>query len=335
MKIIRRLFKIVFILLVLGVIIYFLGPKVDKPVLTMDLPGVETDLNILNNTLYQREVANTNIKTNNESRIIWFDSVPAVTEYSILYLHGWSASHEEGAPLHTELGKRYGANVYLPRLKGHGVQGDDAMLHLTAEDYFDSAKEAFAIAKKIGKNVIVMGTSTGGTLALYLAHGEEDVAGLLLYSPNVEIYDPTAPLLSGHWGLQMIKTVMDGDYYESEADSLKQAYWTTRYRVEALVQLQALLDETMKPEVFQKIHQPTFLGYYYKNEEEQDKVVSVPAMLEMYDQLGVREGMKRKVAFPNAGNHVMTSYITSKDLESVKKETMKFLEEVIKLKPLE
>ncbi|MCK0147909.1 alpha/beta fold hydrolase [Arenibacter sp. F26102] len=335
MRVILRVFKVVFLLLVLLVIAYFMGPKVDKPVLTMDLPGVETDLNILNNNLLQREKANTKIKTNNESRIIWYDSIPAITEYSILYLHGWSASHEEGAPLHSELGRRYGANVYLPRLKGHGIQDDDAFLDLTAADYFDSAKEAFAIAKKIGKKVIVMGTSTGGTLALYLAHGEEDIAGLLLYSPNVEIYDPTAPMLSGPWGLQLVKTIMDGDYYESEADSLKRAYWTTRYRVEALVQLQNLLDETMKPEVFQKIHQPTFLGYYYKNEEEQDEVVSVPAMLDMYGQLGVKDGMKRKVAFPNVGNHVMTSYITSKDLGSVKQETIRFLEDVIKLPPRE
>jgi hypothetical protein len=90
----------------------------------------------------------------------------------------------------------------------------------------------------------------------------------------------------------------------------------------------------MKPEVFQHIDQPTFLGYYYKNEEEQDKVVSVPALLEMYDELGVKSHLKRKVAFPEVGNHVMTSYITSKDLESVKRETIGFLEDVVHLRPV-
>ncbi len=334
MKIVRRLLKGIFFLLLLLFIVYFLGPKVDRPVLTMDLPVVETDLNILNNNLLQREKENTKIKINNESRIIWYDSIPGKTEYSILYLHGWSASHEEGAPLHRELGQRYGANVYLPRLEGHGVREEQAMLHLTATDYFDSAKEALAIAKRIGKKVIVMGTSTGGTLALYLAQGDKDIASLLLYSPNVKIYDPSAVLLSGPWGLEIAKTIMDSDFYESEADSLKKSYWTTRYRVEALTQLQALLDVTMKPDVFQKIHQPTFLGYYYKNEEEQDKVVSVPALLEMYDELGVKSHLKRKVAFPQVGNHVMTSYITSKDLESVKRETIGFLEEVVHLHPV-
>lgn len=326
--------KAVFLLLLLLLMVYFIGPKVDTPLLTMDLPSVESNLVILQNGINERERLNAKIKANNESQILWYDSIPRKTEYAILYLHGWSASREEGAPLHKELGQRYGANVYLPRLEGHGIQEEQAMLHLTATDYFESAKEALAIAKQIGEKVIVMGTSTGGTLALYLAQGDKDIASLLLYSPNVKIYDPTAVLLSGPWGLEIAKTVMDSDFYESEADSLKQGYWTTKYRVEALTQLQALLDITMKPEVFKRIHQPTFMGYYYKNEEEQDKVVSVPALLEMYHELGVESHLKRKVAFPEVGNHVMTSYITSKDLESVKKETIKFLEEVLRLPPV-
>lgn len=334
MKVIRRLVKAVFFLLLLLLLVYFLGPKVDKPLLTMDLPAMEADLTKLQNSISEKERLNTKIKANNEAQILWYDSIPRKTEYSILYLHGWSASHEEGAPLHRELGQRYGANVYLPRLEGHGIQEEQAMLHLTATDYFESAKEALAVAKQIGDKVIVMGTSTGGTLALYLAQGDKDIAGLLLYSPNIRIYDPSAFLLSGPWGLEIAKTIMDSDFYESEADSLKQSYWTTKYRVEALTQLQALLDETMKPEVFQHIDQPTFLGYYYKNEEEQDKVVSVPALLEMYEELGVDSSLKRKVAFPEVGNHVMTSYITSKDLESVKRETIGFLEDVVHLQPV-
>ncbi|WP_245808766.1 alpha/beta hydrolase [Arenibacter troitsensis] len=300
----------------------------------MDLPAMETDLTKLQNSILEKERLNTKIKANNEAQILWYDSIPRKTEYSILYLHGWSASHEEGAPLHRELGQRYGANVYLPRLEGHGIQEEQAMLQLTATDYFESAKEALAVAKQIGDKVIVMGTSTGGTLALYLAQGDKDIASLLLYSPNIRIYDPSAFLLSGPWGLEIAKTIMDSDFYESEADSLKQSYWTTKYRVEALTQLQALLDETMKPEVFQHIDQPTFLGYYYKNEEEQDKVVSVSALLEMYEELGVDSSLKRKVAFPEVGNHVMTSYITSKDLESVKRETIGFLEDVVHLQPV-
>ena len=70
------------------------------------------------------------------------------------------------------------------------------------------------------------------------------------------------------------------------------------------------------------------MGYYYKNEEEQDKVVSVPAMLKMFDELG--SSNKQKVAFQNAGNHVLASPILSKDVENIQRETEKFLDGVLK-----
>ena len=53
------------------------------------------------------------------------------------------------------------------------------------------------------------------------------------------------------------------------------------------------------------------MGYYYKNHEEQDKVVSVEAMLKMFDQLGTSNGKKQKMAFPDAGDHVITSRLSS------------------------
>ena len=70
------------------------------------------------------------------------------------------------------------------------------------------------------------------------------------------------------------------------------------------------------------------MEYYYKNEEEQDKVVSVPAMLKMFEELG--SAKKEKVMIPNAGNHVLASPILSKDVATVQKETEKFLDGVLK-----
>ncbi len=70
------------------------------------------------------------------------------------------------------------------------------------------------------------------------------------------------------------------------------------------------------------------MGYYYKNEEEQDKVVSVPAMLKMFDEVGSKN--KQKVAFPNAANHVLASPILSKDVATVQAETEKFLDGILK-----
>ncbi|HNY14475.1 MAG TPA: hypothetical protein PKI12_02965, partial [Bacteroidales bacterium] len=105
--------------------------------------------------------------------------------------------------------------------------------------------------------------------------------------------------------------------------------WVMEYRLEALVALQDLVTNTMKAETFEKVMCPVFLAYYYKNEEEQDKTVSVPAMLEMFEQLGTPPDMKRKMAFPETGAHVIASYIRSKDWQSVQNETDKFLSEIV------
>jgi hypothetical protein len=77
---------------------------------------------------------------------------------------------------------------------------------------------------------------------------------------------------------------------------------------------------------------PVFLAYYYKNGEEQDKTVSVPAMIKMFDELGTPAELKFKKAFPEAGAHVIASYIRSKDWKSVENETDKFLSDFVKLK---
>jgi hypothetical protein len=45
----------------------------------------------------------------------------------------------------------------------------------------------------------------------------------------------------------------------------------------------------------------------------------------MFDELGTPPGLKLKKAFPDAGAHVIASYIRSKDWQSVERETGKFL----------
>lgn len=331
MKLMKKLIKGFFILIAILIVGYLMGPKVKKPNLDITLPNLATNLKDLERKIAENEALVGNIKPDNAAKIIWFDSIPAKTTYSIVYLHGWSASRMEGNPIHIQTAKKFGCNLYLPRLAGHGLDEQEPMMNITSDAVINSAKEAIAVAKMMGEKVIVMATSTGGTLALHLAQGDPDIAAIILYSPNIEIYDPNAKLLSGPWGLQLARLVKQSNYHEFESTTEKKKYWTTNYRLESLTQLQSLIDNTMVPETFQNIKQPVFLGYYYKNESLQDQVVSVPAMLEMYNQLGTPNNLKRKEAFAETGNHVMTSYLTSKDLESVQIATNKFLMEVLGL----
>ena len=71
--------------------------------------------------------------------------------------------------------------------------------------------------------------------------------------------------------------------------------------------------------------------YYYKDDVHQDSVVSVPAMLTMFDALGTPKNMKVKQAMPNVGDHVMGSYIKSKDLLEVQQATEQFITRFLKM----
>jgi pimeloyl-ACP methyl ester carboxylesterase len=315
--------------------IYFLGPSPGNPDLNTVLPKVSTDLLTLEKEVQAIEEANPQIKSDNQARIIWADSSKQKTRYALVYLHGFSSSQAEGAPVHQDFARRYGCNLYLSRLAGHGLKGDELFKDLTARQLVESAKEAIARASQLGDSLIVMGTSTGAALALYLASEHPEFKGLILYSPIIDFYDKSTAILDKPWGLQIARLVSKGDYVVwSDTAQLRKKYWYQRYRLEGVVALKHFVANAMVPEVFEKVKQPTFLGYYYKNETEQDHTVSVPEELKMFDELGTPASLKRKVAFPKAGHHVIASYITSNDVEGVRAETLRFAEEILRLRPV-
>ena len=306
--------------------LFVLGPEVEAPDLELPQPEISLSLSELKDWIDTKESAFDNIKPDNASQLEFYDSIPQKTVYSILYLHGFSASTEEGDPLHRNIARALKANLYLPRLSDHGLIEQEPMLNFTGQKYLDSALEALAIAKKIGEKVIVISSSTGGTLSLILGN-DPQIAALLLFGPNVEIYDPKSKLLTLPWGLQIAEWVLGSKYHNmNKITEEKKNYWTIRYRLESTVELQKLVETGMRPEVFQRITAPVFMGYYYKNEEEQDKVVSIPAMLRMFDQLGTPEDKKQKVAFPEAGDHVIISHLSTPNHQQAELAALAFLQ---------
>jgi esterase/lipase len=323
-----RILKIVILSILALFVIYFLGPQPPKPVLNEVLPTVAS-INDLDASIADMEATH-KIKPNNEAKIIWADSSKTQTEYAIVYLHGFSASQMEGDPVHQNIAKQFHCNLYLARLAEHGIDTTEDLMNLTAENYWESAKLAYAIGKQIGKKVILMSTSTGGTLALQLAANYPEIAGLILYSPNIEIFDPSAPLLNNPWGLQIGRTVLKSNYVDIKyKDSAYPTYWNKHYRIEAVVALQNLLEATMTEATFKKIHQPTLALYYYKDEAHQDNVVKVKAIQKMMQQIATPSNLKMEMAMPNTGNHVLASPIVSKDIVSVEQATAKFMKDMI------
>src|SRR5699024_7193105 len=72
----------------------------------------------------------------------------------------------------------------------------------TEEKLLASARFALEIGRRIGKKVIVAGTSTGATLALFLAalhETKQNVEALVLYSPLIDFYGWREKLLKREW----------------------------------------------------------------------------------------------------------------------------------------
>jgi len=319
------------IFLLVLIIIYFLGPQPSTPKYNNDLPGIPSDPVQLEEYIANNEAMH-KLKPDNEARILWYnDSAKEKTEYAVVYLHGFSASQEEGDPVHYEFAKKFGCNLYLARLAEHGIDTTVPLANYTAEKSWRSAVEAYAIGKQLGKKVILMSTSTGGTLALKLCTEFPDISGNIMMSPNIAINDPNAWLLNNHWGLQVAHIIVGEQRTVSDTTTLYARYWNNRYSTNSLVQLEELLESTMKESTFKKVTQPTLLLYYFKDHDHQDDVVKVSAMKRMFTQLGTPDRLKRQVAIPNAENHVLSSPIKSRDVQSVKNEVEKFAIEILRL----
>lgn len=326
----RYLFPAIFLAII------FLGPSPNYSDFDGKIEPLELDLITLDETIASKEASVQNIKPNNESRLIWADSIRK-TSYAVVYLHGFSASPMEGYPTHQNFAKRYGCNIYIPRLPQHGLDDKESFLDLEPKDLIEAAKEAIAVGKLIGEKIILMSCSTGSTLAIYLtAQNPKDIEAMIMYSPNIDLEDQTSELVTLPWGLQIVRGII-GKYRHTHhaPDSEAAKYTTNVYRTEGVVCLKELIETTMTDENFEKIICPYFLGYYYKDEKEKDHVVSTDEMIRFNQLTSTPDDKKRMVPFPNVKTHVVPSGIHSKDLESVQQATYQYAEEVLGMIPVE
>lgn len=326
-KILKKAGLIILSLFIILIAIYILGPKLRSPAFTPQLPAINAELSELDNWVQNNEERATPIKPDNEARIIWHDSSKHPMEYAIVYLHGFGASYREGYPVNIALADSLKANLYLPRLARHGLENKEAFVGLTAEEYMASALEAVAIGKKLGKKIILIGTSTGASQALYAAaQFPEVIEALVLYSPYIELADiGTQGLIRGPWAGQIMEFVFTKEVTYTERPDSVAAYWSTYYHYDAYYSLFSMVKYTMMTSTFQKVKCPVLLAYYYKDEEHQDDVVSVKAMHKMFKELGSEN--KKQIAFPEAGDHVIASSLRSQSWQAVQDSSWAFLKE--------
>ena len=119
----------------------------------------------LKDWLVEHEAQNPHIVDGAEACIKWA-AQPNVTEMCFLYIHGFSATRQEIAPVTELIADHFNANAVYARLSGHGLTQDS--MNATAEEWLQSVVDSWEIASRIGKKVVLIATSTGAPLSVWL-----------------------------------------------------------------------------------------------------------------------------------------------------------------------
>ncbi|BCG80613.1 alpha/beta hydrolase [Mesorhizobium sp. 113-3-3] len=191
------------------------------------------------------EAAVPGIRDGLEKEIVWANPmVHAKTPLSIVYIHGFSASKGEVRPLPDEVADQLDANLFYTRLTGHGQDGA-AMTQGSVNAWINDYEEALAIGRAIGDKVIVISTSTGGSLAAWAATqpgASNGVAAIAFISPNFGVKASGAEILTMPWGKQIAELVIGKERSFVARNALHEKFWTTRYPVAATLPMQALTE---------------------------------------------------------------------------------------------
>jgi pimeloyl-ACP methyl ester carboxylesterase len=217
-----------------------------------------------------------------EKRVIWAGQPHQKSPVSLVYIHGFSASSEEMRPVPDRVAKALGANLFFTRLTGHG-RGPTALAEANVAAWMQDVAEALEIGRKIGDKVIVMATSTGGTLAaaaMQDAISAEAVEGIVFISPNFAIGTPAAALLTWPFARHWVPWIIGDMRHTEPRNPLHARYWTTSYPSRALLPMAALV-EAVDESDFSNVQVPAL--FYFS---EDDKVVDPDATIKFLSQWG-------------------------------------------------
>ena len=275
-------------------------PEVDVP----RLPGAPAELDLL---LEASESGHPDIVPGTEKRILWADpGAPRRTDYAVVYLHGFAATHRESAPLTERLAHELGANAFLTRLAGHG-RTPGALGEAGAGQWLRDAAEAMEIGRRIGRRTILIGVSTGGTLATWAAADpawRDGIAALVLISPNYAMADRRAWILDLPWGGAVARLVQGPEHGFEPRNELHRRYWTERYPTRVLPELGALV-RVVDAVLMGRISAPALMFL-----SPRDRVIDPRVAERRFGELGSGERRLVRVGeVPGSGEHVLAGDI--------------------------
>ncbi|MDC0172806.1 lysophospholipase [Gammaproteobacteria bacterium] len=266
--------------LALIAIVGLLGPQVDTKISLDDL-ALPDNLDLY---LSESESRFDDITEGTEKKIIWAGSPGERTALSIVSFHGFSATRQELSPLADTVAKSLNANLFYTRLAGHG-RGGPGMVDGSVNRWANDANEALQIGHRLGDKVILIGTSTGSTLATWLAlqPTNSELGAMILLSPNFYNADSDMRMLLWPWGKQIADTLIGKVRHWESKNPLHEKYWANDYATSSLLPMMGLV-KTVNDSDIEKINIPTLMIYSSK-----DKTISVPPIRETFARLGSEE----------------------------------------------
>lgn len=188
------------------------------------------------------EVQVDGIRPGAEKRVIWAAASEQQTPWAIVYVHGFSASAAEIQPVPEKLAQALGANLYYTRLRGHGRDGA-ALGAARADQWIYDMQEAMAIGRRIGAKVLLLSTSTGGSLATLIAADPEhshSLAAAAFVSPNFGVNNAAAPLLTWPAARHWLPVLAGRERGFAPRNDAQAAGWTTQYPSTAVFPMAAV-----------------------------------------------------------------------------------------------
>ena len=252
------------------------------------------------------EAAVTDIKPGNAKGIVWAATPGQRTSWAVVYIHGFSASRMETAPLAESVAAQLGANVFYTRLTGHGRADPAAMGEASAQDWLADTLEAVRIGQTLGEHVLLIGCSTGATLATWLGTSAEAarVNAQVFISPNFGPKDRRADLVNGPWG-QRLALWIQGPTRSWTPETPQEAQaWTSSYPTQALFPMMALVKKVRESDL--SLFQTPVLVLY----SPRDETVEPAQTLAAFARLGSAHKSIEPVDYSKSkGQHVLAGAI--------------------------
>lgn len=287
-------------------VVFFLGPVNEfGPDTPTARPSPPDSPRALDDWLHTSEARWTDIKPGTAKGIVWADPSKQPTEWAVVYLHGFSASRLETAPVADLVAKQLGANLFYTRLTGHGRTGP-AMAEASVQDWMADTLEAVRIGKTLGRKVLLISCSTGSTLATWLATTTDAsmVDAHVFISPNFGLKDKRSELINGPWG-HRIAFAVTGDTITHRSDNPRDAQgWSQSYPTQALFPMLALVKKVRDSDL-SSFQTPVLVMF-----SEADQTVDPEATKTVFTKLGATEKQLMPVTFSQSkGQHVLAGEI--------------------------